>query len=194
MICALRATARTPLQPCPGLQGGSGLKRSTAIAVSLVASGMTIAGFLGIVAVSAIPAKHEPSSAVLSSAAPSQVPPADSTDESQSIPLRNSETIVIKPSPHDATTEVNGIALGAGTQSFSRPKPGIILTVVVRAPGYATQTIAMNHMAESEWLIDLVHAVDASTGDAGASKKAGSSSGRGAKGASDNGLMSPPHY
>jgi serine/threonine-protein kinase len=131
-----------------------GMRRSTATAITFVAGGITIAGLMGIVALSSLPN------------APAATPPVTAPPTETAAPLptppKKVNNILVKPSPATAEVEVNGVALGKGERSFERPSPGQTHTVVVRAPGYETATITISHDAtESEWSVELTASPDA---------------------------------
>jgi eukaryotic-like serine/threonine-protein kinase len=140
----------------------SGMRRSTATAITFVAGGITIAGLLGIVALSSLPSASRAAASAAVSAPPSALPP-------QPEPPKKANTILIKPTPDTAVVEVNGVVIGTGERSFARPGPGETHTVVVRAPDYEPATITINHDAtESEWSVELSPVKDAGEPEAAA--------------------------
>lgn len=137
-----------------------GMRRSTATAITFVAGGITVAGLLGIVALSSLP----PAPAVAASAAPTTPPSAEPAPPP---PPPKANTIAVKPTPDTAIVEVNGVVIGTGERSFARPGPGETHTVVVRAPGYEPSTITISHDAtESEYSVELTEIKDAGAADA----------------------------
>ncbi|HPY19508.1 MAG TPA: protein kinase [Polyangiaceae bacterium] len=133
-----------------------GMRRSTATAITFVAGGITIAGIMGIVAVSSLPSAPAATPPTVASNPPTQ------TASLAPPPPQNPNIIVVRPSPSDAEIEVNHVILGKGVRSFDRPEPGQTHTVVVRAPGFETATLTINHDAtESEWSVELTPSPDA---------------------------------
>jgi serine/threonine-protein kinase len=133
----------------------SGMRRSTATAITFVAGGITIAGLMSIVALGSLPNAPAAAASAPVTTATSAPPPAPVVPKKQN-------NIVVKPSPTTAEVEVNGVIIGKGERSFERPAPGKTHTVVVRAPGYESATITINHDAtESEWSVELSAAPDA---------------------------------
>ncbi len=159
------ATAMMPDEPIPASAASigaysmqrpptRGMRRSTATAITFVAGGITIAGLMGIVALSSLP--NAPAATP-----PVTAPPAETASALPS-PPKKVNSILVKPSPATAEVEVNGVTLGKGERSFERPAPGQTHTVVVRAPGYETATITISHDAtESEWSVELTASPDA---------------------------------
>jgi len=120
-----------------------GMRRSTATAITFVAGGITVAGLLGIVAIGSLPPPAATAAPVASSAPPVA-------------PVAQAATVTVIPTPGDALVEVNGVVLGPGRRSFSRPNPGEMHKVVVRAQGYEPATITIDHQSpNTEWTVEL---------------------------------------
>jgi serine/threonine-protein kinase len=120
-----------------------GMRRSTAMAITFVAGGITLAGLLGIAGVATFPVRR-------ANATPGPTPSA----VVPTTPV-TSETIRITPKPAEAVVEVNGVLIGAGEQKIVRPKAGAMVTVVLKAQGYDPTTINIDHDAKGEWEIEL---------------------------------------
>jgi len=124
-----------------------GMRRTTAMAITFVAGGITLAGLLGIAGVATFPVRK------------ASVNPAGGPQQSAVIPVASapskSEAIVIKPKPAEALVEVNGTVIGPGEQKIARPQAGATLTLVVRAQGHEPSTLTIDHDAKAEWEIEL---------------------------------------
>jgi len=137
-----------------------GMRRSTATAITFVAGGVTVAGLLGIVALSSLPVGPAPPASNTVAAPLTSAGPAPA-------PAEKGNTIVVRPTPTTAIVEVNGVVIGTGKRSFARPEAGKTHTVVVRAAGYEPSTITISHDAtESEWGVELSPVKDGGTADA----------------------------
>lgn len=136
-------TAMTVQQQPPPRRG---MRRSTATAISLVSGGFTIAGLLVIAGISlGVPKKEAVAAAPTVSVAP---PPAPTP----AVP----EMIVVKPVPTNALVLVAGAVVGPGEQKIARPAEGKSLTVEVRADGFESQTIKIDHESKVDLTVTLV--------------------------------------
>jgi hypothetical protein len=125
----------------------STMSRSTATAISVLGGGITVAGLLGILAVSAIPTRSERSAATAPASAIASA--------------RLSESITVIPAPPDAIVEINGVVIGTGKQLFARPKPATKLNVVVRAQNFTSATLTIDHHSNSDLFVALLPAASA---------------------------------